>query len=470
MPEYLAPGVYVEEIEGPGSIQGVSTSTAGFLGFTERGPVKPRLITSITQFINIYGTFFPEKYYLAYFVDGFFRNGGRRCFIARIARDTALSSEKKGIVVFQDISTTNPPIDKTLDIVALGPGISGNNVYFKIQKASNGNPKNFNLTILYFKNKPEHLEKEDNMTEDFFTPDPTHPFSRFLKNKKEPSLVENYADLSFELNSPNYYKKLINGISNLVTLNDVSSMEIPIPANLTPTRLKIFRFDEVGSNNDQKEYLKNFLKFSFGLAWVLNPHVEVTSTNGKVEFKLGTDTLVIERNPATQAGVVLNEKQIYNFSVEDSQVVYSSNIFALEGGRDYDPDPNKPTDKDIKLSDYRGREIGGTEQESTGLKGFEKIDEISIISSPDETFLPGLRSELIDHCENQKFRFAILQETNESTNNIEYIQIDRETKYAAVYIPWLQIFHPETGNKILIPPGGHMAGILCKNRYRKRSN
>ena len=37
MPEYLAPGVYVEEVErGSKSIEGVSTSTAGFLGETER--------------------------------------------------------------------------------------------------------------------------------------------------------------------------------------------------------------------------------------------------------------------------------------------------------------------------------------------------------------------------------------------------------------------------------------------------
>ena len=40
MPEYLAPGVYIEEIErGPKPIEGVATSTTAFLGETERGPV-----------------------------------------------------------------------------------------------------------------------------------------------------------------------------------------------------------------------------------------------------------------------------------------------------------------------------------------------------------------------------------------------------------------------------------------------
>ena len=40
MPEYLAPAVYVEEIDtGNKPIEGVSTSTAGMIGVTERGPV-----------------------------------------------------------------------------------------------------------------------------------------------------------------------------------------------------------------------------------------------------------------------------------------------------------------------------------------------------------------------------------------------------------------------------------------------
>ena len=50
MPEYLAPGVYIEEIEARTKpIEGVATSTAAFLGATERGPVQPRLVTSYTR-------------------------------------------------------------------------------------------------------------------------------------------------------------------------------------------------------------------------------------------------------------------------------------------------------------------------------------------------------------------------------------------------------------------------------------
>ena len=57
MAEYLSPGVYVEEVEGgTKAIEGVSTSTAAFVGPTERGPVSPRLITSFSEFRRHYGS------------------------------------------------------------------------------------------------------------------------------------------------------------------------------------------------------------------------------------------------------------------------------------------------------------------------------------------------------------------------------------------------------------------------------
>jgi phage tail sheath protein FI len=86
MPEYKAPGVYVEEV--PSSVKpiaGVSTSTAGFVGVTQRGPTEPLLVTSWPQFENLYGGFVPDRSYLAYAVKGFFDNGGRRCHVARVA-------------------------------------------------------------------------------------------------------------------------------------------------------------------------------------------------------------------------------------------------------------------------------------------------------------------------------------------------------------------------------------------------
>lgn len=83
MPEYLAPGVYVEEVPFRARpIEGVSTSTAGFIGAAEG----PRLLSGVTSFVD-----FEKRVnagsstYLASAVRGFFENGGQRCSVALIA-------------------------------------------------------------------------------------------------------------------------------------------------------------------------------------------------------------------------------------------------------------------------------------------------------------------------------------------------------------------------------------------------
>jgi phage tail sheath protein FI len=98
MPEYLAPGVYVEEIDtGSKPIEGVSTSTAGVVGVTERGPVGvPMLTTSAGEYERIFGgrlswdDFGPHRH-LPFAVEGFFANGGKRLFVVRVL-DTAAAT------------------------------------------------------------------------------------------------------------------------------------------------------------------------------------------------------------------------------------------------------------------------------------------------------------------------------------------------------------------------------------------
>lgn len=95
MPEYLAPGVYIEEVDtGAKPIEGVSTSTAGMVGITERGPVNvPVLVTSVGEFSRWYGGLLTEADYgdhrfLPHAIEGFFTNGGKRVFVSRVL-DTA---------------------------------------------------------------------------------------------------------------------------------------------------------------------------------------------------------------------------------------------------------------------------------------------------------------------------------------------------------------------------------------------
>src|SRR5438045_9523182 len=99
MPEYLSPDVYVEETDtGSKPIEGVSTSTAGMVGVTERGPANvPILITSFGEFTRWFGGYlnpadFGEYCYLPHAAEGFFTNGGKRLFVTRVLNDSAVSA------------------------------------------------------------------------------------------------------------------------------------------------------------------------------------------------------------------------------------------------------------------------------------------------------------------------------------------------------------------------------------------
>ena len=80
MPNYLSPGVYVEEVEaGSRPIEGVGTSTAAFVGLAEKGPVnQPTLVTNWSQYAQTFGGFL-EGSYLAHSIYGYFLNGGGSC-------------------------------------------------------------------------------------------------------------------------------------------------------------------------------------------------------------------------------------------------------------------------------------------------------------------------------------------------------------------------------------------------------
>ena len=84
IPEYLAPGVYVQEVpSGITPIEGVPTSVAGFVGQAERGPTAPQELHSWREFQKLYGGPIVSSY-LAHAVHGFFANGGERCWVARV--------------------------------------------------------------------------------------------------------------------------------------------------------------------------------------------------------------------------------------------------------------------------------------------------------------------------------------------------------------------------------------------------
>lgn len=86
--ELLHPGVYIQEVSsGVRPIEGVSTSTAAFLGKAAKGLLdRAVMVTSFIEFQALYGGFLNDSY-LAHAAFQFFNNGGRRLYVLRVARD-----------------------------------------------------------------------------------------------------------------------------------------------------------------------------------------------------------------------------------------------------------------------------------------------------------------------------------------------------------------------------------------------
>ena len=114
MAEYLSPGVYVEEYDNsPRGIEGVGTSTAGFVGLAEKGPVSgaPVFVKSFKAFKQLFGGYlseftYGEFRYLANSVEQFFANGGNRCFVMRVAPgDAEAASAEQGLLT---VTAKNP--------------------------------------------------------------------------------------------------------------------------------------------------------------------------------------------------------------------------------------------------------------------------------------------------------------------------------------------------------------------------
>lgn len=99
MPEYLSPGVYVEEVDrGPKPIEGVGTAMAAFVGFSEKAEYlrqidgelvtedlinRPQLVTNWSQYVERYGSFVAGTY-MPHAVYGYFNNGGSRCYVVSV--------------------------------------------------------------------------------------------------------------------------------------------------------------------------------------------------------------------------------------------------------------------------------------------------------------------------------------------------------------------------------------------------
>lgn len=514
MPSYLAPDVYVEEIEsGNKPIEGVSTSITGFVGVTERGPSSglPQLVTSFSEFQQIYGSYFDfgptfaGHNTLPFAVDGFFTNLGSLLYISRVlplgASKASLTSQG-GLVtrLTQDTSLAAGQKNRIRPVTLRGIQV---NTQVMLRMSKNG----------------------------VVTDSATLGVTAIDRNT---GIVTLSADLTAVFEAK--YTTVFTDVNGLDASGAVTALASPVSA-----RPNSFGITAANEGSWGKDIVINVLHESAGKAAV-DSFISGANGNNQIKLKSGANFypnawveidrgktkryrkvlaingLVITLDgPALAAGDVAPElaapNDITYISTTEFRLVatyggqteqYSGLTIENVPGRYYvdqinnvssliqvstmgGPPPGQPflfpSGPDglvISLTtggldgtaapgdaDYIGTDNGPGNR--TGLQALVDIDQISIVAIPGIT-TQTLQNALISHCEKLRYRFAILDPAPKSVtppvgadmNDIQNQRSQFDTKYAAIYYPRVVIENLLTGNNIALAPSGHMAGIYAR--------
>lgn len=493
MAEYLAPGVYVEEIEaGPKPIEGVSTSTTGMVGMTARGPADglPKLVTSFAEYRRRFGGYLDDAaldgyQYLPYAVRGFFENGGKRVYIKRVldtgtadtAGTAAAASPPVGGIVTR-LAQNATATATTIRLISLR-GIE-NASTIDLSQTKNGTTTTESVTVASYTPGTKTVTLTAALANDF---------EAKYTSVTITSIADPGTPLELEAADPGAWG---NGIN--VQVFHTSAASAAVQAIVT----NVVANDTVQLSTGSGFYAGAIVEFDLGQSKV---YAQVTAVNGHsitvatpfgattdLDPDAGTATtmartcefrLVISYDGVTEDydGLSLNDttSRYYQTVINNvstlvrvpSTVVADTTTedpftqpsaadgltLALAGGLD----GSAPSD-----ADYVGVDNGPGQR--TGIAALADIDEVSLVAAPGMVS-QTIQNALIAHCELLLDRFAVLDPDYASNNALENIQDQRnlyDTKYAALYFPNIKAFDPLTGGEIVLPPSGHVLGLYAK--------
>jgi len=459
MPEYLSPGVYVEEVSFRSkSIEGVPTSTTGMVGLAHYGPtyyadgplaIEPRLITSYTEFERVYGGIerltlannTPRECFLGHAVRAFFANGGKRVYVSR---------------VFSAINGANGRASRPVNVTgtftatwrARWPGAMGNAHAQTLVRRSK------NLAVDFADVYPDD--------------DPRHNWGIQATRVRAGSVVEiipaggaiplgntdlNPADLAVvELDTEG--RQSFRGDGTDVTVNPgdhIGLVELQVQVRVTADRLDVY--DELATGPDQKRYIGRILQLEDpedenAVVWLDWDPAGDGATVEQMRFMPAQLAVALQQNtsPRLTGG---NDGQL--------PLVESSTERNTFNGREADPDH--------------------AEQKATGLYALDDVDDIAIVAMPDGAVLASddqhflAMQRLIQHCEQMRYRIAVVDgPRNASMTEIRAFRGKFDSKYAAIYHPWIEILDPNERpaqgapqRRLLLPPSGFVTGIYARN-------
>ena len=416
MAEYLSPGVYVEEYDsGATPMQGVSTSTAGFIGLAERGPVvgQPQLVTSFADYKRMYGGYLSEAGYggnrfLPYAVEQFFANGGARAYIMRVApADAKAASYTAGV----------------LKITAANPGAWAEDMRVTVTPASKAKTQ-----VLAVNGADLTLKNADGFN-------PGDVVELFDGKTAAHATVKSVLDRVVTLDAP---CTLDVADTKVGTAKYIKTCEISITARL-------------GENVEVYENLS----------------LKVGALNNAVVRTAKSDLITVEVLEVKAPAAPAKEKDKDGKEVPapapkaTSIVPYelcggtgSELVLTLQGG-------SNGSVLTATADTFTGKDDGPGRR--TGLQAFLENGNVSILAIPGIT-IPDVQAALIGFCENKKSCFAILDVPVElkKTNDVANFRDMYDSTYAAMYHPWLEMYDTGAKRSAYFPPSGAMAGIYAR--------
>lgn len=404
MAEYLSPGVYVEEFDSGGKpMEGVGTSTAGFIGAAQKGPIEglAQPVTNFADFKRIYGGYLSGNEYgnyrfLAYAVEHFFINGGSRCFVARVAPADAVCAEGA-------VPSKEAPV---VVMTAKNPGLWGNNLRVAISPS--------------YKAKTQIYEVLD-----------TAEGKRYS--------VKNSAGffsgdmVAYQDGGTVVYNQVVKSQDNILIFAEDFTEDV-VDKNLLPE--KVISTCEFSMEIRFEDVVEIYDNLSF--------NIEISNF---IEKKMAKSELV----SAAYVGSEEAKPPFSRMAAGDEAVI----SIGFAGG-------SNGNALAMTASDFIGVDNGAGKR--TGIQSFVDNDVVSIIAVPGVTD-PNVQLSLVAHCENLASRFAVLdipQDARKVQDMLNHRNIF-DTTYGALYHPWLMVFDPLDKRNIAVPPSGSVIGIYSRS-------
>ncbi len=481
MPELSYPGVYVQEVSsGVRPIEVASTSTPAFVGLAEKGPTDRALrITNWTAFQRFYGSYIDDGY-LAESVFQFFNNGGRQCYIVRVARSNAATAT---------VSVQNRAEIPTggLRFAAKNVGAWGNYLYLQITDGSTDPGNTFAVSV-------RQQEEADLVPEDFLDIAP----------------LEIHDDLSMVVGSPRYVVDVLARSSTLIDATvlgaNVARQSGVHRGGFGPTLpLDVNRDFWINLDHDgfQLVQLDAAIVAEADLTVVadeiqtrvrtLSPdHASIDADafavfTCTVETVAGADRLVLQSGTNTAPGNESDTSSVQVQNATSNNAMEMLLLGAANGGRSEDAlavrrPANTPADEVFQIGDAtEGGIITGVTAGEEGLApltdatysaGFQLLDNVTDFSL---LAVPGVGSaaifdEGVGYCAGRSLQDVFyVGETGRFTETpaeAESFRTDLRTpnSFGALYYPWILAADP-TGRSpepVPLPPSGFITGLYAR--------